>query len=202
MQFKKPLLIILLSGLAGCATFHRPDNGDTSYLKQANSVAPTKIPTGLETTDMQSYYPIPPVNIGPTGYAYQIPLAPPGSQLAQKQIAQTPVAMPAPARASIVAASSSSGLVLNQNFDQAWSSVARGLRAAGYKIMQQDKSLGAYFILDLVGSGGQLKADTPIYQLRLNPNANTTTVTLLDDKGNAANQNISGRILGALKQQL
>lgn len=193
----KVIILLVVAGfLSACATVRKMDTDDNDYLKQSKTVASTKLPSNLSMSE-SSYYPIPPLTMGPM---QQSNIAPPGSQLMQRQPQQA-VATPA-SRASAVIASSSNALVLNIPFAQAWKQVGKALAASGYKVMQQDQGIGTYFILDLASTDGQLKANTPIYQLHLKPSGGTTSVTLFDDQGHPANVSVASRIMNALKRNL
>lgn len=193
----------LLAVIAGCATVSRQTNHDRDYLKQTRSVAPTRVPPGLSAAGAQSYYPIPPITLGPVKNVVplQPSILPPGSEAATQQ-AQKFNNPPAPAPASIVTASSSTSLVLGTDYNHSWDKVGQGLRASGYKVMQQDKSVGGFFIVNEAETGGQLTANTPIYQVHLTPSGNSTTVTILNDKNQPASPAVSSRVLGALRSKL
>ena len=183
-------------GLFSCAAFHREAAvGSDAYLKKSQTIPATQIPkTVASNVPMQTYYPIPPVSMAPV---MQPPsTVPPGSQ--QPMPLQTATVQ----QNSVIAAFSSTALVLNMNYSQAWPAVGKALRGSGYKVMQQDNSLGAYFVLDLAGTGGKLKSDTPIYQVHLKSLGNTTSVTVMNAQNQPADPGVSGRILGALKRGL
>ena len=204
MRFLKEILLITMTtSLVACSTMSSDSKQQNDYLKQAKTVAPTKVPANLDASGMQPYYPIPPVTMGPLQQPQSFSIVPPGSRLAQSQMPLSD-AKPAlaPARTSAVVASSNNTLVLNLPYQQAWSQTGKALQASGYKVMQQDKSMGAYFVLDLAGTGGQLKANTPIYQVHVKPTGNATSITLFDDKGNPADAAVGSRILGALRKNL
>lgn len=199
-QVIKVLAITVTSiGLFSCAAVHREAAvGSNTYLKKSQTIPATQIPKSVASNvPMQTYYPIPPVSMAPLAQAPST--VPPGLPM---QPQPTPVASAAQPQNPVVAASSSTALVLNMSYNQAWSAVGKALRSSGYKVMQQDNSLGAYFVLDLAGTGGKLQTGTPIYQVHLKNLGDTTSVNVLDDKNQPADPAVSGRILGALKRGL
>ncbi|QLH43629.1 MAG: outer membrane protein assembly factor BamC [Coxiellaceae bacterium] len=186
---KSAVPAILGLALIGCSTTGKQAN---SYESQAKSVPPTKVPAGMNTKSMQNYYPIPSTASQATGTNPSI--VPPGSQAVQ----QSPASQ-APAQ-SKAATMSGNSLVINNSYDQAWGKVGSALQSSGYKILQQDKGLGAYYVLDTAGSGGTLKVNTPIYQVHLKSAGNVTEVNVYNDQNQAAPGAVSGRILSAIKQ--
>jgi uncharacterized lipoprotein len=194
-------------GLFSCAEVHREAAiGSNTYLTKSQSIPATQIPKTVASNNvpMQTFYPIPPVSMAPMA---QTPsTVPPGLPVQAETAA--PVAtvqaqqQPETQQASAVLASSSTALVLNMGYNQAWSAVGKALHSTGYKVMQQDNGLGAYFVLDEADSGGKLQTTTPIYQVHLKNLNSTTSVTVLDDKNQPANPAVSARILGALKRGL
>lgn len=198
MSLKKIIgLFIVIFILEGCAS------EQNAYL-HAKYLPPTKVPQGLRTINpAQTYYPIPPVSMGPMIHPQQFSLLPPGSQSAQSQAAKIAAAQAsAPPHVSPVVASSSTSLALNMTYDASWAQVGRALRAAGIRVMQQDKSMGAYYILDLAATGGHISTTTPIYRVNLKTVGNNTTITLLDANNNSVSPGVSSRIFGRLKQTL
>lgn len=186
-------LLIITILLAGCSSFSKQSN----YMN-AKNLPPTRVPRAMVLGPQQTFYPIPPVSMAPM--AGNPSLLPPGSRSAQIQAQKQMMTQAnAPARTSAVIASSSTSLVLNLNYDQAWNDVGRALKSSGNKVMQQDKSMGAYYILDLAGTGGQLKTTTPIYRVSIKSVGNNMNVTLLDANNNLVNPSVSSRILGRLK---
>jgi uncharacterized lipoprotein len=178
--------------LTGCAAFQSSSQDNWT---QAQSISETKLPHD-GNSNIETYYPIPPVSMAPM---VQPNVLPPGSEIARTQAQSQARVMP---QRSSVVASSASAIILNSNYDQAWQQVGRALRASGYKIMQQDSSLGSYYVLDLASSGGKLKDTTPIYQVHLANKANNVAVNVLNEKSQVANTAVSSRILGAIRSRL
>ena len=209
MNFIKQLSLIVLSiALASCAstatqTESAPQSNtkQPAYVKEAKSVSPTQLPSGMSARNMQNYYPIPPVSLGPTATP---PLTPPGSQAAQNQalLAANGPAAPAPSNVINQSASSSSSLVLNLDYQKAWGKVGQALHSAKYQVLQQDRTIGAFYVLDTASSGGQLKTTTPIYQVHLSASGGSTSVTILNDKNQPADSAVAGRIIGAVRQHM
>lgn len=118
---------------------------------------------------------------------------------------QTTFATPAPKAIVPTPANINSrqGLPINMGYQQAWGQTAKALSQAGYPVMEQDNSSGTYYILDKIGTGGVIKRDTPIYQLRLQKAGdNKTLITLSNAQNQPADDSVVQRILGALKNRL
>jgi uncharacterized lipoprotein len=76
-------------------------------------------------------------------------------------------------------------LVYNQTTDRAWNALANALPAAGYRILEQDRSINTYYILDTSASNGVIQKDSPIYQLRLKAiDDDTSRIDVVDNSGN------------------
>lgn len=154
------------------------------------------------------------VNVGQEGNAYAVPgdatssqssanLAPPGSSLQQMtQQNQTSMAEPQPQRMQAQVSNTGSGISTNMSYSQAWSKVGKALPSSGYPIMEQDNSTGTYYVLDKSSTGGLIKRDTPIYQVRVQRSGEGTNINVLNAQNQPANGAVSSKILGALKGQM
>ncbi len=216
MQYGKIILLsALAASLAACTS--TPSNTTIARAAQpprmsrevtTTSVKPVQVPNDLSSANIQNNFSVPEA---PAQDAQQnATLAPPGSNISQ---AATPVnttnTAPAAAPLPPVPAAKPAGvtgnsLTLNVGYDQAWSKVGRALPSAGYPVMEEDNSAGTYYILDKVSSGGVIKRDTPIYQLRLEKQGTkATTLTVINPQNQqAASPAVTTRILSALKGSL
>src|SRR4029077_9133281 len=115
-------------------------------------------------------------------------------------VSQPPTITATPAVASMPA----NGIVtINYDYSQAWDKVGQALRASGYRVLQQDNSLGRYYVLDLAGTSGKLQRNTPIYQVHLiEIGTGKTQLNLLDAHNKPADGATARRILGAVQQKL
>lgn len=134
----------------------------------------------------------------------EMTIAPPGSsvneQVTGKPSTASRLAETTPAH---TASSGNIGLSVKMPFGQAWSAVGKALPASGYQVMEQDNVSGIYYILDKVSSGGKIKRDTPIYQMKLQKDGESTTlVTLSNAQSQPVDPALAKRILGAVKGQL
>lgn len=203
----------------------------TNHYNEATSVSPVKAPSNLSSENLVNHYPISSTPVTNQELLSTQPSStPPASGLSPSASAAQPV-MPATATpqtqtttnyiqqrltperqtATTAAASSASSMpsngpvivAINYDYSQAWDKVGQALRASGYRVLQQDNSLGRYYVLDLAGTQGKLRRDTPIYQVHLIEIGNgKTQLNLLDSHNKPADDNTARRILGAVQQKL
>lgn len=116
-----------------------------------------------------------------------------------KQSSRPATAQTHPVSSSIPMTSvTTTSLVINQDYEQAWVSLATLIPNAGYKILNENKDHGLYYIADLPSTNGKIVQDTAIYQLHLTQGQPQTTVTLTDNEGNPTSAVITKRVLGDL----
>lgn len=224
--------IITLAALSlfvtGCSHVYGPDgifyDQNTSY-RQATATAPMQIPAGLSNADFTDDYPVP--NIA---YAHgsAVNIVPPGSledrvqkgevpKSALKQKAPTPNAKMSTtntntppsavtaAQLNLNLAGQLQGqtLVLTQTFDQAWDNVGNALPGADYRIIQQNKKLAIYYILDISVTKERVTKDTPLYQVHVRASAaNMTEVYVTDNNQHLVADSINTEILTNLNNAL
>jgi uncharacterized lipoprotein len=225
-KVKKSVILASLLILAGCSTWQQQQSKpplQTTQYNQAKSLPPVKAPAGLSSDNLVNHYPI---SSGPTtnqelltptptavppanGLSIATPVKPSLPATAQQNTPNYVANNAAPATASpkpVMAPAPTSGPVIvtvNYDYSQAWDKVGQALRSSGYRVLQQDSSLGRYYVLDLAGTNGQLKRSTPIYQVHLIEIGNgKTQLNLLDSNNKPADGNASRRILGAVQQKL
>lgn len=99
-------------------------------------------------------------------------------------------------------ANSGSGISTNLAYTQAWTRVGKALPASGYPVMEQDTSSGTYYVLDKSSTGGVIKRNTPIYQVRVQRSGQGTNINVLNAQNQPADPAISTRILNSIKNEL
>ncbi len=191
------LLGLLTLSLVGCS------NHNKDYLKQAQTVQPIVVPEGTAVKPSASYYPI--VNV-PANGAQSPSLVPPGSNLDrfknQSQAQPTGSQKNAVASASISRTTSGEALTLNIQPTVAWDRVGRALHQTAYKILDQDQSMGSYYVLDVVSTGGKITKTTPVYRVYLKDAGNQTNVVVLNQENRPAEKDAADRILTAVQKKL
>lgn len=196
------LCSIILTGLTACSITPSAEKvaKQTQVPRVPNAVesVPPVVVSSLDSSNIKNNYAIP--DAIPEGDSASS-IAPPGSNLQQIQTQHLASNQAASAPAKPVSFAGTS-LNLNMPFAEAWSKVGKALSASGYQVMEKYDYSGTYYILDKSGTGGMVKRDTQIYQVHLQKNGDTTTVSLLNDKNKPADPAVSGRILGAVKNKL
>lgn len=197
-------IISLLCGtalLAGCATFSPSDSSDRTQKKGAadTSAQPVEIYTDDRITQSQSYATEPPP---PTTTVMDTQGAALAAGMAKLPGGNTPVAQKSTGAAR-GSSEEPSSLSLNVPYARVWGAAKKALPQAGYPIMEQDSASGTYYILDKVGSGGEIKRDAPIYQLQLQKREDQTVVARVKNAHNqSAPADITNRIFTVLKSTL
>ncbi len=210
MQYGKICIMsVLLASLAACTT---PSNNQQygaqaqpPLVRSANANSPNfaradnRVVTGTYA------------QTGDTGFREQNVSSAPIDNNAQ-QTTQLSTSMPATAQptqqpvrvaqAPARVTSSGPGISTNLSYAQAWEKVGKALPAAGYPVMEQDSSSGTYYVLDKSSTGGTIKRDTPIYQVRIQRQGNTSSINVLNAQNQPADAGVSSRILGSLKNQI
>ncbi|MGB6976678.1 MAG: outer membrane protein assembly factor BamC [Gammaproteobacteria bacterium] len=208
-----------------------PEPLQTTQYNQATSVPPVKTPPKLSSENLVKHYPItskpatnqelltpPPSAVPPssglppsTSAAQPVPATPTpqtqtATQYAEPNVEprpQTTTAATPPAPTSSAPSSGPVIVAINYDYSKAWDKVGQALRASGYRVLQQDSSLGRYYVLDLAGTNGKLQRNTPIYQVHLIEIGNgKTQLNLLNSSNKPADGNTARRILGAVQQKL
>ena len=204
MKFQRVLVLMAASslglfistGLSGC-TNHNQD-----YIKQANEVRPLKMPEGVNLNDEQNYYATPEYNAKPRVQPNVQPniqpstepsIIPPGSNLEQfKNSSQNkqnnPIALNGEGEAV---------LVMDQSEETVWPKVLSALKASDYQVLDKDRTMSSFYILDVQATGNQITEKTPIYRVFLQPIANgaKTQVSLLSEKNFAVKPDVAKKVL-------
>lgn len=189
---KKILSFTVLGlGLVGCA------DHDKDYIQQSNTIAPMTTTAGTGMKVGENYYPVP----GKPNINQSTPpsLIPPGSHLQE-----TSTETKNTTRAQLKTTDSGvEALVISGNLTTAWNQVNKALPSTPYRLLDQDRSMSSFYILDLPSTNNQLTRGTPIYRLYLqSAGDNVTQVTVLDQKNKPLSPDLQHQILSALQQGL
>lgn len=183
---KISLISFVLTSLAACTTisdkygFFKDES--KSYQKAKPIERTVVMPQNLRVDGIQDYYEVPQA---PEQTGTVPSLIPPGSHLIASKPAQTVLSQQDRIRsaenAKIQGHTSSAAnapQTAGVNFSQAWVKVGHVLQASNYKIVEKDKVLGTYYVIDTHSSGGKVKKDMPIYQVNLKASGNSTVITV------------------------
>lgn len=192
MKFQRVLILmaasclgsLVLSGVGGCAKH------DQDYVKQANEVKPLKMPEGVNLKDEQNYYATPEYNAKPKSVPSLIP---PGSHLEQFNSSS----IKSQAVALNLNSDGESVLVMDQGEETVWPKVLSALKASDYQVLDKDRTMSSFYILDVQATGNQITEKTPIYRVFLQPIANgaKTQVSLLSEKNFAVKPDVAKKVL-------
>lgn len=215
-------LSVVATSLVGCS-FTQPSTravvNPAPAIPQGEAVStvtPVKAPPGLSSENIKNEYSVPTVTEhGTTTTANSTTsqttsIVPPGSSLQSSNNTTAPASTPAPIpqvtaaqAAQQQARNGSMGLTVKTNYNQAWKQVGKASSSAGYPVMEEDSSSGTYYVLDKAGSGGVIKRDTPIYQLRVQKQGtDSSVVTVYNAQNQPADPATAQRILSAVKSKL
>lgn len=207
MSYKKMILMsVSILVLAGCA--HK-----NAYLKEAQTVPPMVVPANIKMKPSENYYPVPgaPVIVTPP------PQEPPGSNLQRFKARKNPpqalaqptvtvasqtTELPPVAETSTIRYAAAQPLMVAQSENKLWVKVGRVLQHSSYQILDQDPTMGSYYVLDAKSTGNKLTESTPIYRIYLKPENDKTEILLLDKQNQPAVGNAAERIMTVLRNGL
>lgn len=209
MSYTKVILMGAVTlGLLGCA--HKND-----YLKESQTIPPMGVPTNIYMKPSENYYPI------TKGITVTTPplQEPPGSDLqrfkpvkkpAQQALTQPTVTEPvrtvqlpeAAETTKTYYASAKESLTVAGSENQVWAKVGRALQHSPYQILDQDPTMGSYYVLDAVSTGNKVTQSTPIYRVYLKSENNKTQILLLDQQNQPAASDVAVRIISMLRHEL
>lgn len=212
MRYGKLFILLALAGLAACTPTHP---SAPQVVNQApapglpngsmSSISPVEVPPGLSSATMSNEYAVPTVSAHTETGPASTSLLPPGSSLektAQQAAAPVPQVTAAQAAAAQQHALGNVGLSVKSNYNQVYKQVGKASSAAGYPVMEEDSTSGTYYVLDKAGSGGVIKRDTPIYQLKVQKQGDNTMITVTNAQNQPADPATTQRILSAVKNKL
>lgn len=189
------MVVFTSTVLTGC-TYH-----EDQYLRESQTVKPIST-TNTKVRKGKSFYPVP--NI-PAQTSTEAPsLVPPDSNLQRFEKKPKSAASSNKQQFARIESSGKGGqsLVLAEKSSLAWKDVGKALHDTSYQILDQDPSIGSYYILDAKSTGNKITKTTPIYRVLLKSDGGNTHVVLLNDKNQPASADVSKRILKALQKKL
>lgn len=193
--------------LSGCA-----NHSETAYLKESQQVKPLQMPSGINLKDEQNYYPVQGRIASPQSTTTPS-LVPPGSDLqrfeeSKNTASSATTSTAAAAPASLVKWSQSAEgepvLVLLESQDKAWRDVGRALKATDYQVLDKDRTMSSYYILDTKATSNKITEKTPIYRVYVQADraAGTAKVSLLSEQNQPVKASVAKQILQLLEQNL
>ncbi len=198
---KISIISLVAIGLTACSTvndrygFFKDDS--QTYRKVKPIERTIVVPQNLNARDVEDYYEVPQPVQQSSNMQPPPPITPPGSNLTPVKLKPVqPVVISQQDRirkaenAKIqghTAAAANEPTQIGVNLAQAWVKVGHILQASNYKVVEKDKVLGIYYVIDTRATGGKVKKDMPIYQIHMRPSGNSTIVTV--SPANAVLQN-------------
>lgn len=190
-------LVLLGLCLTACSRVQRNE----AMYQQAKAIPPIVVPKGATRPIQQPYYPIP--KTAQLGSNTKPSLIPPGSQIqqykAQPKNQTTRVAKNA---SRMVYAQNNWSLEMPLSKSQAWSKLAHALPEAQYKILDQDRALGVFYVLDTQQTDKKITQQTPIYRLIIQPKGKAVFLSLKDKQNVPLAPKTADRVLRAIQSKL
>jgi uncharacterized lipoprotein len=185
---KVSIFSLAVLGVAACSTVNRYGflkDETQSYQKAVPAERAIVIPQNLSSRTIEDYYEVP----SPANEANSTtpPIAPPGSSFVQnRNVDAAMVSQQDKIRNAEIAKikghtnpAANGPKPVGVNFSQAWVKAGHVLQASNYKIVERDRSMGTYYVIDTTKTGGKVKKDMPIYQVILKPSGNGTLVSIM-----------------------
>jgi len=211
--------------LVGCAQFYGHKSfvyhRDEAYLESKDSTS-LNVPSDLDKAVLSTYYIIPEVKgeldtspLPPGGLREaDIKVSPKqrymGEPVAQKAPEQRymsgPVVQKAPEQRSAVEEKTMPNghmrLVTVTPPPKTWIILGQGIQRQRIKILNADKSLKTYYILDTFATFGRLNEDTPVYQLHVVPGKEnqSSEIFIVDNQGQLINKAREKRLLTSIRK--
>lgn len=183
------LIAILTLGLTACASFHKSPN-KTNSKHAVKVVAPVVVPKDLDSSKIVNYYPV--QKLDTKGNTEITSIAPPDTNLKPA----TEVRM---SKVSVSLDAKSNKIIVDQKIAEAWVTIGRALKEAGYRIMEEDKAMNTYFVLDSKQTNDKIQKDTPIYQVQLKENGKSTDINMLNEQNEPVDSATNNRFYAILE---
>ncbi len=198
------LILALISActitLVGCTS------RQNSYLKKSNTISYVIAPTGESIKQERSEYPIP--KFAMSKISNKPPsMVPPGSNLQRfnkkKNTASTTAAQAEQKNFAVITQLKGKYMLIVAAKEKLlWSRVGTVLHKTTYEILDQDRAMGSYFILDSHSTANKITRNTPIYRIHLTASGSKTQISLLSQSNGTVNSSVAKRILTAIKDNL
>jgi len=200
MRFIKFFPIIILAFLFSACSGKGPGMHSDDYIKQSQSVRPIVVPAGVTRPMQKAYYRVPALSRQTENAPMS--LIPPGSRVSQYRHVAKGKNVQDKKRVFARLSKRSKRLVLSTNSKNAWPMVGRALQKAHYQVLDQDKGMGTYYVLDTGETGHKITQSTPIYRLVLKRDGKKSSLSILKQNDKPANVDIAERILTDIKKNL
>jgi uncharacterized lipoprotein len=180
--------VVLLAGCSGSSMIEPDRKADVSYADDQQAVASVVVPESLVTTGKVNTYKVAPV----VEHSIQAPsILPPGSQI--KSVHQVSVDDVIP---------ESSAWLQPGKLSKIWRHVGSALEGAGFTILEQDQTLGVYYVWRR-GDAGDAKQEPDVYQVSIRKHSHDDVViALLDELSQPLAAEKAEAMMAALKTKL
>jgi len=193
MRFSNLILLGFCVLLMGCdhVPFHSKSH---SYLDESKAISSTGSVRGAQLKGARQYYPVPPIKN--MTLAKQRPsIVPPGSDLQRFAKKKTSTISQL---AKLENQNNKTFVAVNENINKAWKDVPVALSNTPYHVLDEDRSLSSFFVLDTPTTNNEITEKTPIYRLVLVPNGVETVVKLESRDNKPVSPEVKNRILTSL----
>lgn len=192
--FPSAVLLLLLAGLLnGCQNnpLTTPKNN-----RDSGNLPTVAMAHGL-VKNSQPLYPVPPIPVPNSPGSSDLELLPPGNLTAQLDKHITAGHNP-----SAHAELNQNGLQMAMNSTDTWVALRSALQKEKYRVLDEDRNMMAYYILDTDSTHGKITHSTPVYRMQIHSKGTTSNVELYDEKNHSVAPVIAQRILSRLQNDL
>lgn len=173
------------------------------YLQYAKQTHPIVIPKGIKKVKEDTFYKLPDRPI--PSHATSVSLVPPGSHVLQYKKEQSKKHLTRHNKHATLGKTTTgeNQLILAMNVKKAWIVVGKALRKSKtYQILDKDKTMHSYYILDTTATNNKITQSTPIYRLSIQEDGKQADVNIADQKNQSVASKDAMRILSAVKHHL
>ncbi|MAR84320.1 MAG: hypothetical protein CMF55_05965 [Legionellales bacterium] len=186
------LLVFITLGISSCSKSDQ--SVEDYYLKANNGSSNIVVPSGVSTPKASPYYKIPSVHPqGKTPPSIHPPVLSGASKVSSSvNVASTHVSSHSQKRAV---------LILPEH--NAWEVLGRALSDdARLKVINKDESKRIYYVLDTKKTSGEIKKNTPVYLIGLQPVKAGFLVVITDKQSNQASIEAYNTLIKSIKGYL
>ncbi|MCD6055568.1 MAG: NlpB/DapX lipoprotein [Gammaproteobacteria bacterium] len=178
-------------------------NREKEYTQSQNQ-STLMMPADVKLASNNQLYPIPVVGSQPT--ILSASTLPPDSLAARDYLSeQDPGVLQAEQVEyvrTVLSTDNTGSLEVNSDFQSAWDMTGLAIAASSYKLARFDHTLGIYFVGDTSKTEDQGAKAIPLYQVLVQGGTRQSTISLVNEKGQALSPTASNRMLSALQSQL
>ena len=191
--------IVVTIFLFGCVK--NPQN----YLTHAQTIQVLKTSVDTQIKSGKSYYPVLNVNGRILPITQSSSLVPPNSNVQRFEGQTRPRGSSSPKGIIANLQQDTQGtviMIIAEKSELAWAMVGNALQKTPYQILDQDRTLGSYYILDVKSTNNKIIKTTPIYRVYLKSCGNQTRVFLLNKDNQPVQKKVTQQILTAIQQEI